>query len=262
MDLPPLSQSGPVSLQISQFPDCRPGTHGRQVALEWATVLVRKRASKSMASERLSCRPAPHGFSTAWRRPGPHSNKGCPGKAKAWGGAAGWKGRAPLGAAAASFPSPSRGLSHGPPPRVGEMGAEVWTPGFSRATGKELGEGAPRRESGEPGVAAGKGVREPSPTRGRRERGPAPSPGPAPRPLPSTHCPQTKRSRPPPGPPGLGLGLPLSSSRAPSSPPPLSPPSPLLPPVSGSPLIPLSSSSSPLGTPGSRAPLPSEPLSV
>lgn len=173
-------------LQISQFPGCRPGTHGRQVALKksGATVLVRKRASKSMASERLSCRPAPHGFSTAWRRPGPHSNKGRPGKAKAWGGAAGWEGRAPLGAAAASSPSPSRGLSHGPPPRVGEMGAEVWTPGFSRATGKELGEGAPIRESGEPGVAAGKGVREPSPTRGRRERGPAPFPGPARAPFP------------------------------------------------------------------------------
>lgn len=126
----------------------------------------------------------------------------------------------PAVAAAASSPSPSRGLSHGRLPWVGELGARVWTPGFSGATERERGVVHGDRNSG-PGIAAGKESASIVP---REVSGVRPRPsGPARAPFPLYIVLRQSGRRPPPGP---QVSVSVPPPRLPSFPPPLLPSSP------------------------------------
>lgn len=159
-DSPPSPQSGPVPLppnpSVSLAAD--QGTHGRQVeAEEWgsgsgggASFHSRWLLSTSPAA------PLSRAHHSLVAAPDPAVTKAGRGRQKR-GEERQEMGRAgPAVAAAASSPSPSRDLSHGRLPWVGELGARVWTPGFSKATERERGVVHGDGNRG-PGVAAGKG---------------------------------------------------------------------------------------------------------
>lgn len=249
-DPPPPPQGGPVPLPpnppVSLAAD--QGTHGRQVeAKEWgsgsgggASFHGRWLLSTSPAT------PSPRAHHSLVAALDPAVTKAGRGRRKR-GEERQEMGRAgPAVAAAASSASPSRGLSHGRLPWVGELGAGVRTPGFSRATERERGV-VPGDRNGGPGVAAGKGESASLAPRGGlwSEAPPPRAPPRAPFPLPIVL--RQSGRRPPPG-PQVSVSVPpprLPLSLLLSFPPPL-------PPVSGSPSVPLSSSSSLLLPPDAR----------
>lgn len=111
-----------------------------------------------------------------------------------------WEGRVRLRAAAASSPSPSRGLSHGPPPWVGGLGVGVWTPGFSGATDRSgvRDPGGRERRARGGGGKRGAGSQVPRGVVGSEAPPPLRAPPGAPFPLPIVL--RQSGRRPPPGP--------------------------------------------------------------
>jgi hypothetical protein len=84
-------------------------------------------------------------------------------------------GRAGPARSSCSFlPSPPRGLSHGPPPRVGELRARVWTPRLFRFQGGERVKAPGTRERRVRGFHQKWGVSEHSPTVDPSEAPPPP----------------------------------------------------------------------------------------